>query len=1459
MTAAIETAAVSAFIRLLFEKIGNIAFSKLPKFPSEKEVFANINKWKKTLTDIHDVLEDAQEKQLTKKSVKTWLEDLRDLAYDVEDILDEFATEILQRQLKEESQASSSKLGKISHAVGTTINPLAVMFNSKMMSKMKKITTRFQEMVDQQNDLDLIKRVGGTSSTFSKVCVRPPSTCVQHEPRVYGRDEDKRKIIDLISSIEASDVKVGVIPIVGMGGVGKTTLARLVYNDELSQQNFHLKAWVCVSDEFDILRITKSILESITLQSCDLKELNQVQLQLHQWLAGKKFLIVLDDIWNNNFDDWNTLCSPLVYGAPGSTVIVTTRDMSIARMMKTIQSYNLNCISNEDCWSLFLDHAFHSRSVPVADPNLQVIREKVINKCCGLPLAARTLGGLLRSKPREDWENVMNSKIWYLQGDNNDILPVLRLSYYHLPSHLKRCFAYCAIFPKDYVFGKKQLALLWMAEGLIEQRDDQLMEDVGEEYFQDLCSRSLFQASSTSGFVMHDLVNDLARVVAGNTYFRLEDEFTARMQEKARHSSYIPAIFDRCERFEPFKKMKHMRTFLPLSLSYRKCYLANCIPSYLLSKLPCLRVLSFNHYNITELPDSIGDLKHLRYLDLSYTPIRTLPETTTSLCNLQTMLLKRCECLKKLPSKIQNLINLRHLDMRHTFVEGMPLGIEELKSVCTLSDFVVGKGNKVSITALMNLKFLQGALRISSLENLTNASNVVGAILMDKERIDKVVMKWGFRNTRNASHDRVVLEKMKPHGNLKELTVRGYGGTEFPSWVGDPLFCNLVHLKLWNCTKCTTLPQLGLLCSLKDLFIKGLPNVKAVGREFYGESMSNSNPFPALETLHFYWMSEWEEWNFCGYEFSHLRELSIVRCPKLFGKLPSHLPSLQKLEIRQCTQLVVSFQSLPVIYHLVIYGCRKVNLGGGLSSANLMIIRDVESFLFPLNEFFQNLRKVQKLTVVGSYVSDYDYPHPSLPHWVLFENEEFSQKGIAENEELLRKGVVDCEIKILELRGCKSLEKLQPWLHSFKSLRKLYIECCPKLISLPDAVIYSSLCLKELKIFSCESLISIGRHQLPPTLERLEISRCHKLQRLLDVGEACSSSRVTDEGSISCNTNSPNLQHLKIGGCRSLTFLGELPASLKHLVINYSIFDSGRVGAILESIIERFNNNTSLESIEIGYLPYLKSLPENLHMLTNLHHISIVHCPSIVSFPQGGLPTVHLKSLRVEDCEKLEALPDNMYNLTSLQEFTIKKCPSAASFPQGGLPTAHLKKLIVESCDKLAALPDNMHNLMSLPELTIKNCPGIASFPEEGFPTNLTSLCIHKVEIYTPLFNWGLHRLTSLQNLSIAGRCPGVVSFPQDEIDMKLPTSLTSLTIEGLQDLIYLSNKGFRSLTSLEYLRIERCPKLAYFPKNGLPPSLLQLHIHQCPLLQQRCQKGKGQHWPELACIPEVIFNCYKV
>lgn len=160
-----------------------------------------------------------------------------------------------------------------------------------------------------------------------------------------------------------------------------------------------------------------------------------------------------------------------------------------------------------------MKHAFEGRGG--ARQNLELICKKVVEKCKGLPLAARTLGGLLRSKQRDEWEAILNSKIWDLLEDESDILPVLKLSYHHLPSNLKRCFAYCTILPKNYEFEEKELVLLWMAEGLIPQsKNNKQMEDIGDKYFYDLLSRSNFQLSSNSNsskYVMHNLINDLAK------------------------------------------------------------------------------------------------------------------------------------------------------------------------------------------------------------------------------------------------------------------------------------------------------------------------------------------------------------------------------------------------------------------------------------------------------------------------------------------------------------------------------------------------------------------------------------------------------------------------------------------------------------------------------------------------------------------------------------------------------------------------------------------------------------------------------------------------------------------------------------------------------------------------------------------------------------------------------------
>ena len=212
--------------------------------------------------------------------------------------------------------------------------------------------------------------------------------------------------------------------------------------------------------------------------------------------------------------------------------------------------YELKHLSDNDCWELFKKHAFENRNTN-EHPDLALIGREIVKKCGGLPLAAKALGGLLRHEHREDkWNIILASKIWNLPGDKCGILPALRLSYNHLPSHLKRCFAYCALFPQDYEFKKEELILLWMAEGLIQQsNEDEKMEDLGDDYFCELLSRSFFQLSSSnkSRFVMHDLIHDLANSIVGDTCLHLDDELWNDLQCPVKilvihHSSVINMI-----------------------------------------------------------------------------------------------------------------------------------------------------------------------------------------------------------------------------------------------------------------------------------------------------------------------------------------------------------------------------------------------------------------------------------------------------------------------------------------------------------------------------------------------------------------------------------------------------------------------------------------------------------------------------------------------------------------------------------------------------------------------------------------------------------------------------------------------------------------------------------------------------------------------------------------------------
>ncbi|KAL8494609.1 hypothetical protein ACS0TY_025445 [Phlomoides rotata] len=234
-------------------------------------------------------------------------------------------------------------------------------------------------------------------------------------------------------------------------------------------------------------------------------------------LNDKIYLLILDDVWNENQEDWAKLKSILSCGSIGASIIVTTRLKKVADIMGTLPAHCLTMLSEEECWLLFKLRAFGMGNDQHA--NLETIGRRIVKKCGGVPLAAKALGGLLRFKREEkEWIRVEESHVWNLPEEGNSILSVLRLSYRHLSFVLKRCFAYCAVFPKDYVFDKEKLIFHWMAHGCILSNGNEDVEDLGDQIWNELAVRSFFQEVRTEGrsttFKMHDLVHDIAQSIS---------------------------------------------------------------------------------------------------------------------------------------------------------------------------------------------------------------------------------------------------------------------------------------------------------------------------------------------------------------------------------------------------------------------------------------------------------------------------------------------------------------------------------------------------------------------------------------------------------------------------------------------------------------------------------------------------------------------------------------------------------------------------------------------------------------------------------------------------------------------------------------------------------------------------------------------------------------------------------
>ncbi|KAM7481339.1 hypothetical protein LguiB_005922 [Lonicera macranthoides] len=646
-------------------KITTLAFHEIGLIWGVKKDFKRLQL---TVSSIKAVLLDAAEQKKKNRQVEDWLEKLQDVLYDVDDILDDFMTEDLRRKVV----IKRSKWKAVKNFFSSS-NALALRIT--MSRKLKEIRSRLEDIDADRKQFGLVERALDSPVVYP---LREQTHSFVHAPDVIGRDLDKSLIIELLLSGSSSSASssttenISVLPIVGLGGLGKTTLAKLVYNDDAITSNFEKRLWICVSEEFDLKNLIEKIMKDATGRADHAHlDLNQLQANLRSFLDSKTFLLVLDDVWNEDRKKWTDLKDLLNCGSYGSKIVVTTRKKVTAQIMGTFPPYELEGLSNEECMSIFVKCAFQEGEEKQY-PKLVKMGEEIVMKCGGLPLAVKSLGSLLYTKREErEWHYIRDNDIWKIEQKENDVLPILKLSYDEMPLHLKQCFAYCAIFPKNIempnLYANLYLINQWNAHGFIQSSDDsRQLEDIGNQYFQELLSRSFFQYDYMSfdnaliNFKMHDLVHDLALSVAGKLVSHVKYD-TRNIFEGTRYLLFSAVRLEGKEFPHFLLKLNKVRSF---SFQFKVGPISKTFLDTLIQTFKCLRTLDLSGSKFEELPISIGTLKHLRcLLIIGNKSIKALPNTICNLLNLQTLNLNGCVMLQDLPTDFGNLSCLRTLSL----------------------------------------------------------------------------------------------------------------------------------------------------------------------------------------------------------------------------------------------------------------------------------------------------------------------------------------------------------------------------------------------------------------------------------------------------------------------------------------------------------------------------------------------------------------------------------------------------------------------------------------------------------------------------------------------------------------------------------------------------------------------------------------------------------------------------
>ncbi|XP_022877138.1 putative late blight resistance protein homolog R1A-10 [Olea europaea var. sylvestris] len=600
----------------------------------------------KELSLMKAFLKDSREKRNESEYVRESVRQITAVAYKAEDIIDTFVV----------NEASKKRRG---------VKKMIPGFGNKNLLNLAKdiesIKTTVKEIYDKKM-CGIESLQNGEPSRRSARQKREPFV---EDENVVGFDEEARTIIDRLT--EGSE-QLEIVSVVGMGGLGKTTLARKVYSDPRIEYHFYLRAWTYVSQEYSRREVFLGILESLNLNFDQMYKMSDEKLaeELCKHLRNNKYLIVIDDVWTK--EAWDDLRRAFPKTKLGSRILLTSRNTEVAKLADPYSHpHHLRFLTEEESWELLCRKVFGRGSCPSELENLGKI---IATKCCGLPLAIVVISGLLikKDKNRDWWRKVAESVSSYVAKDPKQCMDVLALSYRHLPEHLKICFLYFGVFPEDYEIPVWKLLRLWAAEGFIQETEHEDLEDTAEDYLEDLVDRNLVLVGKrrANGRIktcrIHDMLRDLCLREG-------KDDKFLQVIKSSEQNPFLSTPFENdCRRLCIHSKILEFISSKP-SYPYVRSFLCFAteemdLPrrdtSSIYEAFELLRVLDLRPICFPLFPKELDHLVHLRFIVL-FGQFKKIPSQISSLWNLQTLIVRTTSRDLDIEANIWKMKQFRHL------------------------------------------------------------------------------------------------------------------------------------------------------------------------------------------------------------------------------------------------------------------------------------------------------------------------------------------------------------------------------------------------------------------------------------------------------------------------------------------------------------------------------------------------------------------------------------------------------------------------------------------------------------------------------------------------------------------------------------------------------------------------------------------------------------------------------